>query len=69
MTAKEKARELFDKFNKGEYLFHQVDVNGAREAAIIAVDEILKLDLRSSPYQSITPYEYWDKVKLELQSF
>jgi hypothetical protein len=70
MNAKEKAKELFDKYNKGEYLFHQVDVNGAKEAAIIGVDEILHfMDVFNLDIEMKHQHKWWLDVKSELQSF
>jgi hypothetical protein len=84
MTPKEKAKELFDKYNKGEYLFHQVDINGAKEGAIIAVDEILSARPLEPNHvdwddcgathqywyeaQKDEALEFWNNVKSELQS-
>jgi len=74
MNAKEKANELMSKFvgislSQVNELVDGIRVRLAKESALILVDEILKSDLRSSPYESITPYEYWENVKSELQSF
>ena len=41
MTAKEKAQELVEKFNKNEKLFHSIDFYQAKQCALIAVNEIL----------------------------
>ena len=64
MTPKEKARELFDKFNKGEILYWQVDKFGAIEAALITVDEIINNDgfTRFDAYLT----EYWKEVRKEI---
>jgi hypothetical protein len=74
MNAKEKANELMSKFvgislSQVNELVDGIRIRLAKESALILVDEILKTDLRSSPYESITPYEYWEDVKSELQSF
>jgi hypothetical protein len=74
MNAKEKANELMSKFvgislSQVNELVDGIRIRLAKESALILVDEILKSDLRSSPYESITPYEYWENVKSELQSF
>jgi hypothetical protein len=74
MNAKEKANELMSKFvgislSQVNELVDGIRIRLAKESALIFVDEILKSDLRSSPYESITPYEYWEDVKSELQSF
>jgi hypothetical protein len=74
MNAKEKANELMSKFvgislSQVNELVDGIRIRLAKESALILVDEILKSDLRSSPYESVTPYEYWEDVKSELQSF
>jgi hypothetical protein len=74
MNAKEKANELMSKFvgislSQVNELVDGIRIRLAKESALILVDEILKSDLRSSPYESITPYEYWEDVKSELQFF
>ena len=71
MTPKEKAKDLFDKFNKGEYLFHQVDIFGAIEASIIAVDEIID-ELTNWTGGSNNEWDkqrinYWLEVKKEIE--
>lgn len=59
MTAKEKAREFYDKFTFGcrECDFEE----NARQSAIIAVDEILKI-IWYSQYER----GFWEQVKNEL---
>jgi hypothetical protein len=58
MTPKEKAEELIDKFSQtnGNSFF-------AKECALIAVDEILKLELQEV-YQNS---DYWQEVKQEIE--
>jgi len=58
MTPKEKAEELIDKFTQtnGNSFF-------AKECALIAVDEILKLELQEV-YQNS---DYWQEVKQEIE--
>ena len=67
MTPKEKAIELFDKFNKPDTT-HYPYVHNAQQCALIAVDEIL---------QALPPFEYglefvakidfWTEVKQEIE--
>jgi hypothetical protein len=67
MTAKEKARDLVDKF-----VYHVESntdwgqLNNAKECALIAVDEILKQcwDYRDIDLQA--SYDYWQEVKTEI---
>ena len=68
MTPKEKAIELFDKFNKPDTT-HYPYVHNAQQCALIAVDEIL---------QALPPFEYglefvakidfWTEVKQEIEA-
>ena len=59
MTPKEKAEELFDKFNKPDTT-HYPYVHNAQQCALIAVDEILK----TNPYKA---RNYWQEVKTEIE--
>lgn len=68
MTAKEKAKELYDKFYQNSY----VPWNGgdneattedcAKDSAIIAVDELIE------EHFGFERKYYWEEVKKELQS-
>ena len=60
MTAKEKAQELVEKFNKNEKLFHSIDFYQAKQCALIAVDEILNV---CKTYLS----SYYLEVKKEIE--
>ena len=68
MNAKEKAEELVEKFidhvkwHQRRYKFEE-----AKICALICVDEILKSDLRKSPYDTSNPYDYWKEVKTEIE--
>ena len=59
MTPKEKAIELFDKFNKPDTT-HYPYVHNAQQCALIAVEEILK----TNPYKA---RNYWQEVKTEIE--
>jgi len=62
MKAKEKARELVDKMA----IYHWTDIcdyEGAKQCALIAVDEIQKI---KSVYHDDTLYDYWEEVKQEI---
>jgi len=62
MTAKEKAKELVEK-----YLPHSTgnsNNNAAKQCALIAVDEILSAN--QIWYADSVPSRYWQKVKNEL---
>jgi hypothetical protein len=77
MTPKEKAKELYNKFFRSVPFLskgcHPMDdYNAAKQCALIAVDEIIKvfnpenwgLEMDSA-FESI---EYWDKVKKEIEA-
>jgi hypothetical protein len=67
MTAKEKAEELIEKYisimpcllNQTVTLINSHAIN----CAIILVDELLKSDLRKSPYAYMEPEEFWNRVR------
>ena len=61
MTIKEKAKELFDKFNKPDTT-HYPYVNNAQQCALIAVDEILQQILWDK-----AAVKYWNEVKQEIE--
>ena len=65
MSAKDKAKELFLKFQG----FSIDDIN-AKQCALIAVDEILSFDLKAkSEPQFVVErrvHDYWEEVKQEI---
>ena len=63
MTPKEKAQDLFDKFNKPDTT-HYPYVHNAQQCALIAVDEILYITEHESP----STYVYYVKVKQEIET-
>lgn len=71
MTAKEKAKELVKKyinceFNEFEYVW--VSVNGAKQCALIAVNEILDANpMYYTGFEYETNFEYWQDVKNEIE--
>lgn len=68
MKPKERAIDLFNKMKTHtECKCNSWDNDNAKDSALVAVDEILKLDLRQSPYQTETPLDYWLNVKQELE--
>jgi len=73
MTAKEKAKELFDKmfYAKSEDGYHSVNSYRAKQCALIAVDEIMYNNLMEYPQHSIiyAPHknDYWQQVKQEIE--
>jgi hypothetical protein len=72
MTPKEKAQELFNKFNKPD-ITHYPYVHNAQQCALIAVNEIIK----ACPLEPSNPYsyyiceqeamEFWTEVKNEIE--
>ena len=77
MTPKEKAIQLFDKFNNPDRTNYPYYSHNAQQCALIAVDELIKYhdDLMDvvryelPPYiVAILPYKYWDKVKEEIEA-
>jgi hypothetical protein len=73
MTPKEKAKELFIKYrniiiddvlDKKPIYFIMSD-KMAKECALIAVDEILSAN--AVWYENSIPYNYWQKVKTEIE--
>ena len=63
MTPKEKAIELFDKFNKPDTT-HYPYVHNAQQCALIAVDEILSVILINLN----DDVDYWAEVKQEIEN-
>ena len=76
MTPKEKAQDLFDKFNKPDTT-HYPYVHNAQQCALIAVDEIIEA---TNMYQygisnalehipsKIVKHPYWQEVKQEIEN-
>lgn len=69
MTAKEKAKELKDKFQK-QIFFHvtneRLDINEAKVLALIAVEEILQ-NYYKNHFQTGKKIDYWQEVKQEIK--
>ena len=63
MTPKEKAQELFDKFNKPD-ITHYPYVHNAQQCALIVVDEILNIKSVDKDYDLSN---YWEEVKKEIE--
>jgi hypothetical protein len=58
--AKEKAKELFDKFSLGNY-----HAPNAKQCALIAVDEIL--NAIEQIFETFEERKYWQEVKKEIE--
>jgi hypothetical protein len=66
MTPKEKAKELFDKMysiNIDEF----ISIHASKNAALIAVDEILESHYKLLSGVNTTIYKYWIEVKQEIE--
>jgi hypothetical protein len=64
MTPKEKAKELLEKMSYNDFdQDHNCSHYVAKNCALIAVDEILKLDLQ----EIYMNYDYWKEVKQEIE--
>jgi hypothetical protein len=72
MTAKEKAKELYNKFLDIEYTrlsgnkVASININQAKQCALIAVDEILNHHYQQDGLYKIDRY-YFQQVKTELE--
>lgn len=64
MKPKEKARELFDKY---QIAGSQWYVDTTKNYALIAVDEILEMDLPILEEDADVFYDYWEEVKQEIE--
>jgi hypothetical protein len=68
MTPKEKAQELFNKmFNIPDGGFGSIGVYEAKQCALIAVDEILKLQQARLIVGRHNYYDYYIEVKEEIE--
>ena len=71
MTPKEKAFELAHKFRlleirTSENSYMMISMADAKQCALIAVDEILKICVDSL---GLTELDYWQDVKEEIEAF
>jgi hypothetical protein len=65
MTPKEKAEDLLSK-----YYFQVQTLGKQKQCALIAVDEILKLESNNGYYfdgTNVTSISYWQEVKKEIE--
>jgi hypothetical protein len=73
MTPKEKAIELYNKFlnpSGDTYLYGMLEHESAKECALIAIDEIIKLENNNGYYfdgTNVTSISYWQEVKQEIE--
>jgi hypothetical protein len=64
MTPKEKALELVEKYHKDYDLLWDLSWIQAKQCALIAVDEILKITWVD---KFLTVEDYWNEVKQEIE--
>jgi hypothetical protein len=69
MTPKEKAIELFDKFNNPDRTNYPYYSHNAQQCALIAVEEILKAVINpDETYLMQHSVNYWTEVKKEIEA-
>lgn len=71
MSPKEKAKELYDKyFELVEAQTSEQQEDNARQSALIAVDEIIKSNPHSNPFNTDvhSTMDYWQEVKHEINN-
>jgi hypothetical protein len=68
MTAKEKAKELVDRFyfNGIEEIEYSMQYEDGIQCALICVDEILEVE-SNSIYSNCLEVGYWEEVKQEIE--
>jgi hypothetical protein len=65
MTPKEKAIELFDKFNNPDTRYYPY-VHNAQQCALIAIDEIRSC-INWNHYPLDKEWRFWEEVKKEIE--
>jgi hypothetical protein len=67
MTAKEKAKELFDKIDtvKDEWGNYPMCFDTSKQCALIAVDQIILANPHSNPFNTevVSTMDYWVEVR------
>jgi hypothetical protein len=68
MTPKEKAEELFEKFNNPDTKYYPY-VHNAQQCALIAVNEIINSNPHSNPLNTevYSTMDWWQEVKKEIE--
>ena len=66
MTPKEKAKELVEKYAIWSWT-DVCDYEGAKQCALIAVDEILESHYKLLSGVNPSVYKYWQEVKQEIE--
>ena len=65
MTPKEKAQELFDKYNK---TVNTITNTPIKRCALIAVDEVIEA-LHEHHWQNRLIIDYWEEVKHKIENY
>jgi hypothetical protein len=68
MTPKEKAIQLFDKFNNPDRTNYPYYSHNAQQCALIAVDEILAVFYDDIREMWLDELNYWHQVKKEIEA-
>lgn len=68
LTPKEQAQELVNRFAPYADTFHNGNFENAKQCALIAVDEIIKIlvDLSNGEFTYVNEVIYWQEVKKEI---
>jgi hypothetical protein len=79
MTYKEKAKEIFEAMSSQTYSYQpyagahysteEIGWEAGKKCSIIAVDQIIEQIRKSGEYSMKSQIEWWEKVKIEVQSF
>ena len=72
MTPQEKAQELINKFKYHTRAFNETNgwvdyLHNSKQCALIAVDEILEMDLPICEEEADQFYDYWNQIKYEIE--
>ena len=72
MTPKLKASELCGKYNlifsKGKEWISANDIKRAKQCALIAVDEIIKVNpVKEQGFVFVRDFHYWNAVRVEIE--
>jgi hypothetical protein len=69
MEPKEKALELIEKFKINDYDWIALgNLYCVKQHALVTVDEILKISYKRHLINGIEANEYWNQVKIEINS-
>jgi hypothetical protein len=69
MTPHAKAIDLFNEYYsylKANLMYDEEAREDAKQCALIAIDEIIKVACDYSDYDETVTKEYWEKVKIEI---